>query len=221
MAKNTVLDELGLSAETFEAAKAEASTGGNTRDSGVYKFEITEAAIFVTEKEAKMFKISFKDKDGEEFIDYQNTSYIAKKDGKNGVKKGDRVENKGGAHILKSLLAAAGIEPASLTLEDVKIKAYANEDVDAKSLKELIGRAVICMVRKVEDSSSDYPESNAVEGYADIEGNVNGSDENLTKWKEKIEKFPVLVKKAKKGTGTTTTASSDEAKNQAKSLLDD
>jgi len=222
MAELNLLDTMGISTELYEETKTEASTGNSFLwESGAIKVEITEAAVFGTESGAKMLKVSFKDADDREFTDYQNTSYIAKED-KDKVKKGDRCENPGGAKIFKALLSAANVEPASATMSEGKIKAYGKDDVDAIVIDSLKGRSVVALVRQVEDPNSEqYPDSNQIEGYADVEGNINGSSENLDKWKLKIEKQPVLVKKAKKGsTAKATTATSDAAKSAAKSLLD-
>ena len=217
---NTVLDALGVSQEAFEEAKAAPSTGSFLWDSGAYKVDIVEAAIFSTDSGATMFKLTLKDPEADKTLtEYANTSYTAKSDDKDGAyKKGDKVENKSGAKLFKSLLSALHLEPTALSISDGKTEAYGKE-VDAKII-DLAGRGVIALVRQVDDSANNekYGESNVIEGFADIEGNIDDSPEPLKKWLAKIEKAPVLVKKAKKSSGVKET--SEETKKAAAAILD-
>lgn len=216
---NDIFELTGMTRETFTEAKAEPTTGGFLWNSGAYKVDIKEAAIFNTDSGATMFKLVLKDPEADkELTYYANTAYKAKKDADD-VKKGDKVENKAGTKIFKSLLSALHLEPTALTITDTTIEAYGKENTPAKSLG-LEGRGLIALVREVDDSanSDKYPLSNDIESFTDIEGKIDGSVEPLEKWKAKIEKTPVLVKKAKKG-GAKQAVASEASKEAARKVL--
>ena len=223
---NDIFELTGMTQETFTEAKAEPTTGGFLWNSGAYKVDIKEAAVFNTESGATMLKLILKDPETDKELKYfTNTGYLAKAD-KDDVKKGDKVENKGGTKTFKSLLSALHIEPTALVLKtkdsegnDLTIEAYGKKGVKA-TIIDLEGRGLIALVREVDDSanSDKYPSSNDIEGFADVEGKIDGSTEPLDKWKVKIEKAPALVKKAKKG-GAKQAVTSEEIKKAAKAIL--
>ena len=209
-----VLNLMGLSEEGIKEAKVEPSVGsGWLWESGAYKVEVKQVAIFETERKAKMLKIELYDEtEDKTLVEYANTSYIDKKTG-------EVTENKGGAHIFKALMSAIKLEPSQCVVKSEEIKAY-GKDIQAQVIDNAAGRKCVALVRQVEDPNNEkYPDSNTVEGFADIQNNINGSTEAYDKWLAKLEKAPVLVKKGKKKV-TATTASTEASKDAALNLLD-
>ena len=211
---SNLLQTVGLSEETIKEVKVEPSTGSFLWESGAYEVEVKQVAIFKTDSKAVMMKIDlFDPKEEKAFTEYVNTSYISKDEKK------EVTENKGGAKIFKALFSAIKLEPAQATTSNEEIDAYGKK-VQADVVTNAAGRKCIALVREVNDPNKEqYQDYNVIEGFADIEGNIGGSDEPMKKWLDKIEKAPILTKKAKKKAGVTV-ASSATAQAEAKSLLD-
>ena len=209
-----VLNLMGLSEEGLKEAQIEPSVGsGWLWESGAYKVEVKQVAIFETERKAKMLKIELYDEaEDKTIVEYANTSYIDKKTN-------EVTENKGGAHIFKALMSAIKLEPSQCVIKNEEIKAY-GKDVQAQVIDNAAGRKCIALVRQVEDPNNEkYQDSNVIEGFADISRMINGSEEAILKWEAKISKQSVLIKKSKKAKSTTT-ASTEANKDAALNLLD-
>jgi len=212
MSNTTILDTLGISVGTFKEVNIEPSTGGFLLESGMYKVEIKELAVFETERKARMVKIEMFDPETEKtFTEYINTSYINKESK-------EVTENKGGASIFKALLSAIALEPAQAQIEEKEIDAYGKK-VNGQVIKNAEGRTCYALVREVEDPNNEkYPSSNQVEGFADVEKQIGGSTEPVEKWLAKIEKAPVKILKSKGGNKAATPKAEDTK--AAISLLD-
>jgi len=215
-----ILNLMGISQETYTETVAAPAGESSVLESGAYKMVIKEVAVFETEKKAKMLKIELTDETSKkDRVFYFNTSYVDKKTN-------EVTENKSGTKAFKALVDALHMEPAQITTAQAEFEAYGKKVQGTKLSLE--GRPVLVLVREIEDPNKEqFQVYNDIEGFADVEGKIkdkdgNYSDEPLAKWKEKLEKTPRLVKKAKgnKASATTTaTAASPAAAEAAKALM--
>jgi len=150
-------------------------------DSGVYTAEVKECFIFKTNSGAEMLKIAVEVEEVEIKM-YQN---IKKKNGE---------PNEIGVGRLKNLLVSCQIEQPQLKL--VKTAGYKDE-VEGKRIVNVIGKKVKTCIRKVIEEGAEYPEYNEIELFCKPDG-TNSKGENVEEiFKNKIEKNPVLKRKAK------------------------
>ncbi len=188
---SNIFDELGLDEKTFNEAEAESvQPAFEVLPSGVYGATIKSLFTFTSSKGAGMLQavihVTSSDRD---ITIYQNTK---KKDGK---------PNDIGTRTFKSIIAAANADMSELSTKTEKVKAYGKE-VDGKVVKGLDGKKIAVLVRAVFEEGAKFENYNEIEAYAKADGtNANGED-LLEEFKAKIEKTPVLNRKAKEGAST-------------------
>jgi hypothetical protein len=186
---STALNILGLTQE--QAAKTEVasiSEGFKPLPSGIYNGNIVQIGTFKTDSGATQFKIVVKVKDGRELTKYGN--YL-KKDGS---------INEYGQRDVMGALNATKIDLSTIQAQTIKTKCYGKE----KDFNNFIGlekAPVSVFVREVFEEGSQYEEQNEIEGIFDEDcKNSNGEDQS-EKFTQKIEKKPVLRRKAKAQSG--------------------
>ena len=198
---------LGLDESVYnEAEEQTVSEGFKPLDSGIYKAKVKELAIFETDSGAGMLKIVVSPIDLKDSLTditvYQN---IKKKNGE---------ANPIGTATLKHILDAC-----NTTLEEVVVK---NEEIvgygkpkQAKVIKGIQDKVILAFIRSVHEEGAKYETYNEIEAYARQDG-TNAKGEDLTEaFKKKIEKNPVLKRKAKEPVSNGTTAKTADGKNIA------
>jgi len=200
---STILNSMGLEShtETFNEAEAQGVSTFSLLKSGAYKATVKELATFVTEKGAKQLKIVVNvTSEDHDITIYQN---ITKKDGEPNVI---------GTATFKHVLDALGEE--GLSVVEAKIKGYAKE-VDAQCIQGMSSKPIIVLVREVHQPGEKLEEVNEIDGYLEADG-TNAKNENMVDaYVEKITKTPILERKVKAGSastsagGTTTAAAAD------------
>ena len=208
---SNIFDELGLDQEVYN--KAEEQTVREAFEvlpSGAYKAEIKELATFTTENGAGMLKaiVVIPEKDNREITIYQNT------------KKKDGSPNEIGTATFKHIIQATNVDSSTLSTKTETIKAY-GKDVEGKVVKGLNGKPFLALVRAVHEEGAKFEDYNEIEAYARVDGTNAKSEDILTTFNEKIEKTPILNRKAKNpqaNSSDTQAATSGTAKNVADML---
>ena len=207
---SNLLETLNISKEQVEKVEvASIREGKELLDSGIYKGTI-ELFIFTTSGEVKMIKTksTIITEENENVIEsYTN---IIKRDGK---------PNEFGLKDLKGYLFAVGLNIEDVETTLVEEKCYGSKkECNQVNIPENI--PVSIFVRKVFEEGSDYPDYNEIEGIFDIDGkNANGEDQIET-FMTKIEKMPVLKRKAKaKSNSKDSKDTAKEPSKKAKALL--
>ncbi len=187
-----IFDELGLDKKVFEEAEAETVSNFEVLPSGVYGASIKSLFTFTSEKGAGMMQavihITSEDRD---ITVYQN------------VKKKDGSANEIGTRTFKSIISASNADMAELSTKTEKVKAYGKE-VDGKVVKGLDGKKIAALVRAVHEEGAKFEDYNEMQ-YARADGTNAKGEDLLEAFKVKIEKTPVLERKAKGGTTDTST----------------
>ena len=206
---SNIFDELGLDQETYNKAEDQTVREGfEVLPSGAYKAEIKELATFTTEKGAKMMKavIVIPSEDKREITVYQNTQKI------------DGSPNEIGTATFKHIIQATNVDSANLSVKAETIKAY-GKDVEGKVVKGLNGKPFLALVRAVHEEGAKFENYNEVEAYTKVDGTNAKGEDILTIFKEKIEKTPILNRKAK-NPQTSSSNTQAEASGTAKNVAD-
>ena len=199
------LSGMGLDAKTIEETGAqEIREGGAPVESGAYKSTIKELATFKSSGGALMLKVTVHlDKEDKDMDEYQT---VVNKDGK---------PNPIGQAMFKHILdAALPTGQDGLTNKAEKILAYKKE-VDATIVKGLDGKPLIALVRQVHEEGAKYSDYSIVEGFARVDGTNSKGEDILTPFKAKIEKAPVMQRKAKGGAAAAATQGTTTASGQS------
>lgn len=203
------LSSLGISAEAQEKAPEQKISSG-VWESQVAKMVIKEAASFETVSGATMFKVTLANEEEKEYTEYFNTKYKAKKDDPKGkYKTGEMVENMGGVSMVNGLVAASGV--SDIGPKPGTFKAFSEDQQNGVVVTGLINKVVLVGIREIEDPNSEYPQSNEIAIITDLDGKNSKGEEVMTKFKELIEKTPVLKRKLKSG-GSNNSNKTDEQK---------
>lgn len=207
------LSSIGISAEAVEKAPAQ-EIKSRTWSSQATKCVVKEAAVFKTSSGATMFKLVISNEAGDNYEEYFNTKYVAKSDDKDGkFKKGDEVENMSGVSTITGLVNASGA--TDIAAKPGKFKAYKEENQDGLVLTGLIGKVAMFGIREINTEGSQYPQSNEIGIITDLKGNNAKGEEVLQKFRDLIEKNPILVRKAKEGQAGGTSSQPDAAAQEA------
>lgn len=182
------IDELEIDQTTYKEAEEQiVKPAFEVLPSGAYKAELKELATFTTDSGAGMMKAVVYIKSKDRSIDvYQNT------------KKKDGTPNDIGTATFKHIIQALNVDESELSVKEEKIKAYGKE-VDAKVVKGVTGKTFVALVRAVHEEGAKFEDSNEIEAWARADG-TNAKGEDLVEtFNKKIEKTPVLQRKAKEG----------------------
>ena len=201
------LEELGIEESTWKEAEAQTvNEGFKPIESGVYKATIKELGQFKTDNGAVMLKakIALTDLIDHEIDFYQN---IKKKNGE---------DNPIGVASLKHILEALNVSASEIGIKNGEIEAYGKKR-EAKLITGVTGKPFLAFVRQVHEAGAKYENYNEVEGFARIDGTNAKGEDIATKYKEKIEKTPILERKAKSGNDKK----ESETKSKAKADIDD
>jgi hypothetical protein len=146
---------------------------------------------FVTEKGATQLKVTVKLKDSEkEITEFQN---ITKKDG---------APNDIGVATFKHIVEAFGPAAETLTSSKQEVVGY-KEKVNADVVAGMEKTDIIVLVRAVHEEGAKFEDYNIIEGFLKIDGTNSKGEDLVTPYLEKVEKTPVLQRKAKGGSGSS------------------
>jgi len=196
-------DVLGISEEQYNAAEAVSMAPEyKPVPSGAYKATIKSMETYLTDKKAKMLRITVHlENENRDIEDYIN---LVKSEEKNNE------PNELGQKQFKGLMAALNMSPKELQAKNGKFKVYGKE-VEGHELTGFAGKQLIALVRQTYEEGSQYPDGNEIEGYLKIDGTDAKGENKLAEFKEKIERNPIKKKKARGGAqakkSTTTTSS--------------
>ena len=184
------LEELGLDSTVIEAVEAQEVKGAfEPLASGVYKAKLKEVATFVTASGAGMLKVVVKpDSSDQEVTVYQN------------IKKKDGSANEIGQATFRHILDATATDASSITVKTEEIVAYGKK-VQGKVVKGLDTKPITAFVRSVFEEGAKFETYNEIEAYGRADGTNSKGEDLVATYKEKIEKQPILNRKAKASTG--------------------
>ncbi len=195
----SALETLGLTQE--QVAKVEVASireGFETLPSGIYEGNIVTVGTFTTDSGAIQFKIVVRIKDEKARDGYRElTKYgnFRKKDGS---------VNEFGQRDIIGALEATKMDLAEIKTQTIKEKCYATE----RDFNNFIGvnkAPVTIFVRQVLEEGAQYEDQNEIEGIFDIEGKNSKGEDQTEAFMKKIEKTPVLKRKAKNNNTATAT----------------
>jgi len=210
---SNIFEELNLDQKTYEEAEAQEVRGAfEVLPSGVYNASIKELATFMTQNGAGMLKavveipVEGEDKPREITL-YQNT------------KKKDGSPNDIGTATFKHIIQAVNVDSSSLSTKKETIKAY-GKDVQGTVVNGILGKQFKALVRAVHEEGASYEDYNEIDAWAKTDGTNAKNEDIVTPFMEKIEKKPVLMRKAKPGSASQATkeATSETAKKVADML---
>jgi len=206
-----LLDVLNISKEEISNVEvAEIREGKEILDSGIYKGTI-ELYLFKTKEtsDVKMLKTKATIIIDESEHILETYTNIIKKDGKS---------NEYGLRDLVGYLAAVGVDINEIETTLVEEKCYGSKK-ECNQIN-LPKKQVTVFVRKVFEEGADYPDYNEIEGIFDENGNNAKGEDQIETFNAKIEKMPVLKKKAKtKESSSYNKSIAKEPSKKAKSLL--
>lgn len=175
--------------------------------SGVYTGNVN-GYIFKTDSGAKMLKIkaTLHEPEGRKLEKYVN---IVKKDGN---------PNDFGMKDLKELVSAAGQRLADLKVKTVREKCY-GKDIDTQEIQNISSVPVTLFIREIFEEGGEYEQQNEIENVFDKDGkNEKGEDQKETFF-AKLDKKPILKRKAKARTTTKTEPTKAKPATSAKNVL--
>ena len=203
------LADLGMDEKVVEKAETqEIREGKKIIDSGAYKAEIKELAIFKSGSGATMMKIvTHIEKENIDIVEYQNT-----------VKKDGEPNPIGQATFKHALDAIVGDDKSTLSHKKEEIEAYAKK-VEGTVVKGLSGKPFIALVREVFKEGDSYPKDNVVEAFAKVDGTNSKGEDLLEKFNKTIAENPVRIIK-NKGGNANSGATTGKVKADASSVAD-
>ena len=179
-----------IGAETLANAEAqEIRTGAGVWESGVYDVVFTEFFLFKSKHGAGMLKCTIQDQDENTFTTYVN------------VKKKDGTDNDIGARFVKGALDAVGVDMNSATIKQIVGDYYAEKNQDVNSVDSVLNKPLKACVRQVHTEGAEYENSNEIEAFLDKQGKNGKGEDQLEAFAAKIEKQPILERKAKTPAG--------------------
>jgi len=176
--------------ETLENAEAqEIRTGSGVWESGAYDVIFTEFFLFKSKSGAGMLKCTIADKNDKELTVYVN------------IKKKDGSDNEIGARFIKGALDAVGVDINAAKVETIVADYYGEKDKEVNSISDVLKKPLKACVRQVHTEGTEYENSNEIEAFLDKQGRNTKGEDQLEAFQTKIEKQPILERKAK-GNGT-------------------
>lgn len=190
-----IFEELGLDASTYQEAEEQTVRPAfEVLPSGAYKGEIQLLATFEVESGAGMLICEVKVPSEDRVVTiYQNT------------KKKDGTPNEIGTATFKHIIQATNADSSSLTTKKEEITAYGKK-VQGTVVKGLAGKPFTALVRAVHEAGAKFEDTNEIEAWARADGTNAKGEDLLGVFNEKIEKTPVLQRKAKEGGNAATKA---------------
>ena len=187
-------DFLGVTPDQYkEIETKEPGEGQQVLDSGVYDAKVKEVAKYKNDKGGVQGKITV---ELPQYLGHEITKYVT-------FVKNDGTEIDWGKSELKQLLDSIGADPSELNVVEGETKAY-GQNRKAAILKGIEGRPLKVAVRKVHQPGSNYEWFNEIEFFMRPDG-TNAKGENVAeRFLKKIEKTPVLERKPRNTTGSTT-----------------
>jgi hypothetical protein len=207
---STALEILGLTEETVKSIEvAEIKEGKQILPAGIYNGTIKVLCVFNGSKEPiKMAKIVYelKTADGEsvEITDYIN---VVKRDG---------ASNDIGARAINMAVQATGLELTDVEIKETEEKCYSSNQ-KVQMFSNVLNKPVTIFVRKVHEEGAMFPDYNEVTFVGNPAGENSKGEDQKEAFLDKVEKMPVIERKAKEPADTTADASSNA--NDAKELL--
>lgn len=186
-----VLNELGLDTAAYDKAEAqEVKPAFEALPSDAYKGKVKQLATFTTEKGAGML-IAIVAVDGQDrdITVYQN------------VKKKDGSANEIGTATFKHIVESTNTPMSELSVKVEEITAYGKK-VQGKVVQGIAGKPMMALVRQVFEEGAKFESYNEIEAYAKPDGTNSKGEDLVATFKEKVEKTPILNRKAKEGTAS-------------------
>ena len=186
----SILDTLGISQETFEAAKSSTVTEAfEVMPSGVYDAKIKEVILYTNKFGGEMLKvnISVKHNDQERTLSFRDDigKNLKQTDEEKAANKPGKI-NEGFVARLKSLSVAANVAMESIKQgAETKVSSFGAE-CKGVFLLGLNDKSVKALVRHSQDSNK--AEGEAYRDSNDIEGVTHAGNEDIEKFQAKIEK---------------------------------
>jgi hypothetical protein len=202
-------DLMGVSETTINNVEVQTiKEGFKPLDSGVYKGNVTEFATFTSSGGAGMLKVTFtpSDANATPVTIYQN------------IKKKDGSDNEIGQATFRHVLDAAGKTLPELNVVNEEIEAYGKkvQGVVAKGMENIV---VTAFIRNVFEEGAKFDKYNEVEAWGRADGTNSKGEDMVAKFKEKIEKAPVLIRKAKNTGGAAQSTAASAAAADIDSML--
>jgi len=203
-----LLKVVGIS--EIEANKIEVSTAKEdfkVLKSGIYTGNVN-GYIFKTDSGAKMLKIkaTLHEPEGKVLEKYVN---IVKKDGK---------PNEWGIKDLKELVSATGQKLEDIVVKPAIEKCYGKE-IEVQETQGISSIPVTLFIREIFEEGGEYEQQNEIENIFDKDGKNEKGEDQKEVFLAKIEKKPVLKRKAKARTATKTEPTKTKPAELAKNIL--
>jgi hypothetical protein len=208
---SAALKLLGLTNETAKKIEiAEVKEGKQILPAGIYNGAIKTLCVFNGSSEPiKMAKIVYEAKvdDGEpvEMTDYIN---VVKKDG---------TSNDIGARVINMIVQATGSELTDVEVQEKEEKCYGSKQ-KVQMFTSALNKPVTLFIRKIHEEGATFPEYNEVSFVGNPAGENSEGKDQKELFLDKIEKIPVIERKAKEST-TTAKSTKDASSSNAKDLL--
>jgi len=185
-----VLNDLGINKEQWEeVAPIEVNEGYKPLESGVYNATVKEVAYYTTDNGAVQLKIVLT---VPELLDHELTQY-------QNIKKRNGEVNEIGERWFKGLFDATNTDINDTIVEEGEFEAYGSKK-KGKIIRGLTGKPLKALVRAVHEEGAKFPDYNEFT-FARIDGTNGKGEDIVSKFKETIEKVPVLQRTAKNQQG--------------------
>jgi len=203
-----ILDELGLSAETYDNGEAGATIKEfEAKESGVYKGVVKSIIFYKNQWDGDQAQYLVSIEEDGESKDYKFRSDVSKK-----LK--DKTDNKGYAGRLKQFAYATGVELSELSIgKDTEIKVF-GKDCKGKFLMGMNNKKVKALLRKSDDTNKAEGEpfkiTNDIMGVVAMDGTDFKGEAAAEAFEEVVAKTPIF-KAPKKSKGGSTSTSGTQA----------
>ena len=177
-----------------QAEAAEVSEGFKPLQSGAYKSIITKFGVYRNRFDNdSMYVEVLINEDGKE-ITLSVDRGLTLKDGS---------QNNGTLSMMHEIFSACGVSPDTVQPATDTAKTFGQE-VQLEAFKECYNKEVAAFVRETFEEGARYERGNIIEAIFNVDGKNSDGVDQLSKFKEKIEKQPILVKKSKEKASTGT-----------------
>jgi len=177
-----------------QAEAAEVSEGFKPLQSGAYKAVITKFGVYKNrfDNDSMYVEVAINE-DGKETVLSVDRGLTLK----------DGTPNNGTLSMMHEIFSACGVSPETVQPATDTAKTFGQE-VQLEAFKECYNKEVAAFVRETFEEGAKYERGNMIEAIFKIDGTNSDGVDQLAKFKAKIEKQPILVKKskAKSATGT-------------------
>jgi hypothetical protein len=115
-----------------------------------------------------------------------------------------------GAKTINMIVQATGIELTDVEVKEAKEKCYSSIK-KVQMFSNVLNKPVTIFVRKIHEEGAKFPDYNEVTFVGNPAGENSKGEDQKEKFLEKVEKMPVINRKAKEPANSTNTKSSPQS----------